>query len=94
MNRQLVEHWVEQFDLDSTEAKLLESFSVLMDRNSLWLMEGQSSEEAIEFIYTDEAVHYKFSLMDMKKLMDGLESGKSLDWERIDEEYTIPRQTK
>lgn len=93
MNRQLVEHWVEQFDLNSTEAELLESFSVLMDRNSLFLMEGESNEENIEFIYTDEAVHYKFSLTDMKELMDGLNSGESLDWERINEECTIPRDS-
>lgn len=92
MNRQLVEHWIEEFDLAPDEAELLESFSVLMDRNSLFLMEGQSNEGSIEFIYTDEAVHYKFSLTDMKKLMDGLDAGESLDWEAINEEYTIPRE--
>lgn len=91
MNRQLVEHWVDQFNLDSGEADLLESFSVLMDRNSLWLLEGQSKDESIEFIFTDEAVHYKFSLNDMKELMDGLNSGKSLDWEQIDEKYTVKK---
>lgn len=67
--------------------------SVFTDRNSLWLMEGQQSEGTIEFVYTDEALHYKFLPFDMKQLMDGLEAGESLDWDEIDEQYTIPRPT-
>jgi hypothetical protein len=93
MNKQLVDHWIEEFDLKSNEAELLESFSVLMDRNSLWLMEGRENEGTIEFVYTDEALHYKFSLSDMRELMNGLDAGESLDWDAIDEEYTIPRPT-
>lgn len=91
MNRQLVDHWTEEFDLDPHQAELLESFSVLMDRNSLWLMEGRKNDGTIEFVYTDEALHYKFTLYDMNQLMKGLESGESLDWDAIDEDYTIPR---
>lgn len=84
MNKQLVDHWVEEFGLDASEAELLEEFSVLMDRNSLWLLEGQSRDGTVEFIYTDEATHYKFSLSDMNELMDGLNTGDSLDWEELD----------
>ena len=93
MNKQLVDKWIEEFDLDADQAKLLERFSVLMDRNSLWLMDGQSSGGDIEFIYTDEAIHYKFSLDDMKELMDALDAGESLDWKEIDEKYTVPHGT-
>lgn len=88
MNKQLVEHWVDEFNLDSEDAELLESFSILMDRNSLWLLEGEESDGAIEFTYTDEALHYKFTLTDMRELMDGLDAGESLNWEEIDEKYT------
>ncbi|MFB6345134.1 MAG: hypothetical protein ABEK50_05085 [bacterium] len=93
MNKQLVEHWVEQFDLDSNEAELLESFSVLMDRNSLWLMDGQSTDDGIAFIYTDEAVHYKFPLSEMKQIMEELDSGKSLDWEQIEEDHAVSQNS-
>jgi len=77
----LVKKW--KPELSPSQFDRLKEFSRLMDRNSLWLGDIDTRNE-IEVYYTDDAAWYCFTLQEIRELLDGLESGRTLNWEHIE----------
>ena len=88
MNHQLLSIIAERpdFTLSGEDKKIAEFFVESMDHNSLWLLRYETGEDP-RFVFTNDAQHFTFTLLQIKEHYKNMTSGLAMNWEDIPFEY-------
>jgi hypothetical protein len=70
------------FTLSSEDKKLLDFFAEYLDHGSLFLANFEPGIDP-NFVFTNDAQRYRFSMNEIRELVQGMKRGTPMDWERI-----------
>jgi hypothetical protein len=72
----------QDFNVSDEDKKRLAFFVEYLDHGSLFMVGFEPGDDPA-FLFTNDAQRYRFTLSEIRELVDGMKSGVAMKWEEI-----------